>query len=301
MRASAAAVALCCIVVACREQGESPSTDTGAQAAGCYRSDGPILTRLASAAQETATIGWLRLDEPLNQGGGPAQLVETSGASLGARWSRRGDTLVVDGANDFIRITARLLGVDGVLRGEAHISSDAQLERAPNGDLVAAERQWRLVAEPAACGNAPRPWSPIEQTTLDPARLRKGDTVGPFRADSVAVIWAEAVGEWTGSVTLVGRVWLRGATVRHPDYPGVKAACFEAEPVSAQQLPRWPNDERRPWFCFENDSVARRMLGAPDSLGPAEVLIERFTTVRAFTDAVNSARIAAANQLKRQH
>lgn len=118
--------------------------------------------------------------------------------------------------------------------------------------------------------------------------------MGPFRAESVAVVWAEAVDEWTGTVRFVGAVWLTGGTIRHFDHPEVDAACFEADPRSAPLLPRWPGDERRPWFCFENDSVARRLLGAPDRVGPAEVLIDRFTSVRAFTDAVNTARLVDA-------
>ena len=144
-----------------------------------------------------------------------------------------------------------------------------------------------------------RPASPVEADRADDFRSPESQEGGhrwAFRADSVAVVWAEAVGEWTGSVTFVGRVWLSGVTVRHPDYPEVQSVCFEAEPTSARQLPRWPDDERRPWFCFENDSIARRILGAPDSLGSAEVLIDRFTTVRAFTDAVNSAHFVAADR-----
>ena len=120
--------------------------------------------------------------------------------------------------------------------------------------------------------------------------------MGAFRVDSVAAVWSEVVGEWTGSVTFVGSVWLSGSTIRHFDHPEVDAACFEADPVSARLLPRWPRDERRPWFCFENDSVARRLLRAPDTVGPAEVLIDRFTSVRAFTDAVNTARLVDARR-----
>jgi hypothetical protein len=307
----AAALAACFILAACTDRkepspadgpaaarGDTTRGDTAARAPHCYRSDGPILTRLASDSQEASTVGWLRLDDPLNIGGGTAQLLETGGAFLDARWTRQRDTLVLEGADDFVRITARLVEQEGVLQGEAHAFSDAQLEPGPGGDLVPAERRWRLVAERADCGDAPRPWTAVEQATFDPARLREGDTVGRFRAESVAVVWADAVGEWTGSVTFGGRVWLSGATIRHHDYPEVPAACFEADAVSGRKLPRWPGDERRPWFCFENDSAARRLLGAPDSVGRAEILIDRFTTVRAFTDAVNSARLVSARRAR---
>jgi hypothetical protein len=36
------------------------------------------------------------------------------------------------------------------------------------------------------------------------------------------------------------------------------------------------------------------MLGAPDSTRLRTIIVDRFTTVRAFTDAVNSARLLSA-------
>ncbi len=129
---------------------------------------------------------------------------------------------------------------------------------------------------------------------LDPASLKRGAAVGELRVDSMDVVWSEELGEWVGSVRFSGELRLTGAAGPHLAAPEEKVTCFEADSASGRRLPRWPGDERRPWFCFENADSARRMLGAPDSARAATIVVDRFTTVRAHTDAVNSARLLAA-------
>ncbi|HEU4828396.1 MAG TPA: hypothetical protein VFT04_04300 [Gemmatimonadales bacterium] len=135
----------------------------------------------------------------------------------------------------------------------------------------------------------------VAQLTFDPSRIRSGQQVGSLAVDSVEVAWSEALSTWTGTVRFRGELPLRGHAIRHFDYPEVQTICFEADSASALSLPRWPDDDRRPWFCFENDSTAQRILGAADSTRPVDIVIDRFTTVRAFTDAVNSARLLEAD------
>ena len=155
-----------------------------------------------------------------------------------------------------------------------------------------------------ACRRAPEPDREIAETppppadsqlTFDPSRLRAGNRIGTLTVDTAAVAWSEVLSTWTGTVRFGGEIPLRGRLQLHFDYPGIEAACFEADSSSALRLPRWPDDERRPWFCFENDSVARRVLGSTDTSRFRRITVDRFTTVRAFTDAVNSARLLEAD------
>jgi hypothetical protein len=125
---------------------------------------------------------------------------------------------------------------------------------------------------------------------FDPAALRPGVRVGDLVVERADVSRTSFDSSFVGTVRFSGEIALAGRTLRHPDSE-VRAVCFEADSVSAARLPRWPADERRPWFCFENDSVAARLLAAPGVERPARVLVDRFTTVRHFTDAVNSARL----------
>jgi len=139
-----------------------------------------------------------------------------------------------------------------------------------------------------------RPSGPPPPLIFDPANLRRGMDVGELRVDSTDVVWGEGVGEWVGTVRFAGEIRLRGTAVPHLVDPDQRITCFEADSASGRRLPRWPGDERRPWFCFEDPAAAARMLGAPDSTRLRTITVDRFTTVRAFTDAVNSARLLSA-------
>lgn len=133
------------------------------------------------------------------------------------------------------------------------------------------------------------------QLTFDPSAIGSGQQVGTLAVDTADVAWSEAMSTWTGTVRFRGEIPLRGRRISHFDFPEVASTCFEVDSASALTLPRWPDDERRPWFCFENDSTARRILGAVDSTKVVDIVVDRFTTVRAFTDAVNTARILEAD------
>lgn len=155
-------------------------------------------------------------------------------------------------------------------------------------------------AREARTGSAERDSAPAAtlagtQLTFDPSGIRSGQRIGTLAVDSAEVAWSESLSTWTGTVRFSGEIPLRGRAIRHFDYPEVQSICFEADSAFARMLPRWPGDDRRPWFCFENDSTAWRILGTVDSTKPVDIVIDRFTTVRAFTDAVNSARILEAD------
>ena len=61
------------------------------------------------------------------------------------------------------------------------------------------------------------------------------------------------------------------------------------------EVARHRGAQLRPWFCFEDGRAAAELLGGPDSTRRRTIVIDRFTTVRAYTDAVNSARLVSAD------
>ena len=127
---------------------------------------------------------------------------------------------------------------------------------------------------------------------FDPPSLAPGSQVAGLTVEQVEATRALAAdSSWVGSAHFRGEVTLAGRTLRHFDYPDAQASCFEADSASARKLPRWRGDERRPWFCFENDTLARRLLGPPGEERPARIVIDRFTIHRGLSDQVNAARL----------
>ena len=96
---------------------------------------------------------------------------------------------------------------------------------------------------------------------------------------------------WTGSVDFSGTVTLTGRYRPHPEAPDVGALCFYPDSVSAEQLPRFPNDQRTSWFCFTNTDEAELSLGGPGREGEATIVINEFNYLYQHTDTYNSARL----------
>jgi hypothetical protein len=127
---------------------------------------------------------------------------------------------------------------------------------------------------------------------FDPVTLRPGDRVGDLVADTVAFRTALVDSTLVGMVRFSGEIQLTGRTMRHPEADSRDVEmCFEADSSSATRLPRWPADERRPWFCFVNRDAAVRALGGPSEGIAATIVIDQFTIHRGLTDEVNSARL----------
>jgi hypothetical protein len=66
---------------------------------------------------------------------------------------------------------------------------------------------------------------------------------------------------------------------------------MSVDSTSAPRLPRFPADERRRWLCFENRDEAARQLGEAGTRGPLTVVIDRYQTVRHFSDAYDTAML----------
>ena len=131
-------------------------------------------------------------------------------------------------------------------------------------------------------------WLPAVATRpgirFNPTTLTPGSRVGALVVRSVEARRA-VDGSFVGSVRFEGELRLTGHRMAHHE-PELGAVCFEADQGSAAALPRWPGDERRAWFCFENGEEAAALLERPGA-----IVIDRFTLHRGLSDEVNSARL----------
>ncbi len=125
---------------------------------------------------------------------------------------------------------------------------------------------------------------------FDAGTIRPGARVGELVLDSIAARRATIDSVFVGVAHFRGEIELTGATIQHPD-PDARPLCFEADSASAARLPRWEGDERRAWFCFENQAGAIRAIGPSSDGVAAAIVIDRLTIHRGFSDQVNSARL----------
>ena len=191
------------------------------------------------------------------------------------------------------RSAARLVAPALLLLGgaAAACSSEPRSDAAGDGGATAAARAGADTAPPTASGgDGRRSFVPPGAVIFDPPALRRGDRVATLVVDTLRVDRTGDGAEWVGMVRFAGEIELTGTTIPHID-PEARAVCFEADSATAARLPRWPNDERRSWFCLTNEAEASRTLAPPGRMLPATIVIDDFTTVRSFTDAVNEARL----------
>jgi hypothetical protein len=276
----------------------TPSTVTSPAA--CYVATQSVLARAEADTMDRPLRGWIRLDRT-RADSGPALLVDSDGYSLEATFQQRGDSMVVSGFNDFVRIEFRLQARESVVRGVYRAHSDAALERDSTGALREFRRSGDMILSTASCDSLPRvggvaainvapATAPRGGIRFDPSRVKPGTRIGELVLDSIAVRQA-LDSTLVGMARFRGEIALSGWTLRNPD-PDLHRVmtCFEADSTSAARLPRWSGDERRTWFCFSNRADAARALGPPSAGVPARILIEDFTIHRGMSDEVNSAR-----------
>ena len=136
-----------------------------AASAECYVSASSLLGREAAPARGLVSEqvappdsirGWLRLERGTGAGGGSARIADSDGAALGATWRRvEGDSLLVIGFDDFLRVELRLASDADSVRGSAVASSDAAFDRGSDDRLVEYRREWTVTAAPAPCAGLP--------------------------------------------------------------------------------------------------------------------------------------------------
>ena len=161
---------------------------------------------------------------------------------------------------------------------------------APVVMLAACERDIPEAADTGAIADSAAAGVRGAPLAFDPDSIRDGDTLGSMVITS-RELRVDHEGKWVGTVRFAGEVTLSGRYHPHFDYPEVRSTCFEVDDSTAVRLPRFAFDERRVWFCFENQEDAARSLGPPGSSGDATIVIDRYATVRSFTDAVDGARL----------
>jgi hypothetical protein len=155
---------------------------------------------------------------------------------------------------------------------------------------------------PDYVGSAPAPAAEEHRRPgirFDPDTLRAGDRVGELVLDS-ARARDPAMGRDAASAFFRGEIALSGATMRHPDADaGEVTVCFEPDEPSAARMPRWDGDERRIWFCFDNQDDAARSLAEPGEAMTATIVIDRYTIHFGMSDEVNAARLARVVERRR--
>jgi hypothetical protein len=132
-------------------------TADGGASSHCYTSPTSALGRVPNDAGGVPVgPGWVRLDGP-RADSGSALLLDADGGSLAARWRRAGgDSLNVVGFDDFLRVELQVQRSDAGLRGTAHATSDAALERDSTGTMRAMDRRLEFTARLTTCDSMPR-------------------------------------------------------------------------------------------------------------------------------------------------
>jgi hypothetical protein len=128
-----------------------------------------------------------------------------------------------------------------------------------------------------------------ESLRFDPATIRPGDRVGELEVVSVDVSVAQGTGTYVGSVRFAGELHLRGVPIVL-EMEGPVLHCFNVDEEHALRVPRMRHDERRAWFCFDNQEEAAARLGTL-LRQPVEVVVRDYHTVYEFTDAHDSAHL----------
>jgi len=118
---------------------------------------------------------------------------------------------------------------------------------------------------------------------FDIESVRAGDRIGDLTVVSVDVQPSVADNRYVGSVAFEGKARVRGVPFLLED-GGTAIVCFNLLEYAPNPLPRMRHDERRAWFCFENERGAHDSLA--DSLGRlVEVEVGAYRTVYEFTDS----------------
>ena len=174
MRTALSLLLLSALGCARGESPDTPGTDSAAtdlaaddSAVRCFESPQSILGRHiassdpASRSAPATGSGWVKLVGPAAADSGEARLVDGDGSALGAAWRRAaGDTVLVTGFDDFLRVELRMTLAGGAASGSAVATSDAALERDSTGILRDMRREWSIAARRAPCDSMPIPAQP---------------------------------------------------------------------------------------------------------------------------------------------
>jgi hypothetical protein len=128
---------------------------------------------------------------------------------------------------------------------------------------------------------------------FDAASVRPGMRIAGLEVAEVDLRQSVIDATFVGSVRFRGATTVGGTPFLLDD--DSRLLCFLVGPDSAAHLPRLRHDDRRPWFCFDDQDHARARL-EPLLDRPVRVVIADFRTVYEFTDAFDTATLVAVEQ-----
>ncbi|HKV10982.1 MAG TPA: hypothetical protein VJ725_22775 [Thermoanaerobaculia bacterium] len=140
----------------------------------------------------------------------------------------------------------------------------------------------------AACGPAETPRAPgAAPNVFDPRAIAPGqEFLGLVVVEAEAAPAADRP-VYVGRVLFRGEITVAGTFRPHPE-DGPQVPCFTVDAATAGALPRFPGDERVPWFCFRNTfQASQAMREAAGS--PKTIVIRGFETAYRLTDAIDEA------------
>ncbi len=124
---------------------------------------------------------------------------------------------------------------------------------------------------------------------FDPAQVQPGDRVLNLEVVSVDVAQLESQERYVGTVVFEGETTLSGTySAFTPADTNESFPCFNVDEDSAAQLPRFPEDERNSWFCFDNAEAVQQALGEPANQ-QVTIVIDSFEYAYIPSDVTNMA------------
>ena len=107
--------------------------------------------------------------------------------------------------------------------------------------------------------------------------------------------------DYTGQITVSGEY-----NYSFDDEAVGPMVCFTADKASAKLIPRKKGDERGPWFCFRNQSVAIKTFKIPkkpakgycEYRGKATVTVNQYSVYREASEGSDMAQLLATKGIK---
>lgn len=107
--------------------------------------------------------------------------------------------------------------------------------------------------------------------------------------------------DYTGQITVSGEY-----TYSFDDEAMGPMVCFTADKASAKLIPRKKGDERSPWFCFRNQSVAIKTFKIPkkpakgycEYRGKATVTVNQYSVYREASEGSDMAQLLGTKNIK---
>ena len=107
--------------------------------------------------------------------------------------------------------------------------------------------------------------------------------------------------DYTGQITVSGEY-----NYSFDDEAMGPMVCFTADKASTKLIPRKKGDERGPWFCFRNQSVALKTFKIPkkpakgycEYRGKATVTVNQYSVYREESEGSDMAQLVSTKNIK---